>query len=228
MRKSLWEPSPLRAGSGPTCLLPYRGGPGELDLEASLDRLAPGRVMGRDDLWVRGRKQPALNLLVLLDTSLSISGEARIPAAVAGAVLAREAAMARLALIAFHSEAETVIRFGMRIRPLEAAQRVLRLKWGGPTDLGAALKAGAKLLRYGPPGFTHTVLISDGEHTSGPDPRNAARRFSGLHMILIGRRNLALARDLTRLGKGGLRQAEGLKDLPGALMELLAGLARPV
>ena len=214
-----------RTGSG---VLPYQGGPGELALEASLERLAPGRMPKREDLLVYGRDESVLNLLVLLDTSLSLSGQAHIPAAVAGAVLARESAMARLALVAFHQEVETVFRFGQRVHPLEAAYRVLRLKWGGATDLHQALCAGRKIMKTRPPGITHTVLITDAERTAGPDPRTAAEQYKGLHVLLIGRRNLGLARELARLGGGGLKQAQGLGDLPQALMDLLAGLARPV
>ena len=228
LKRGLREPGPPGGGAGSTRPLPYKGGPGELDLEYTLERLRPGCAPRPEELWVQNKTWPVLNLLVLLDTSLSISGDARIPAAVAGAVLAREAALARLALVAFHSETETVVRFGQRIRPLEAAYQVLRLRWGGATDLHKALSAGRRELKNKPRGMTHTVLITDAERTAGPDPKTAAELYKGLHVILIGRRNLGLARELARLGRGSLKQADGLKDLPQALMDLLAGLARPV
>jgi len=174
---------------------------------------------------VRERVERGLTLVVLLDTSLSVAGPARAAVAVAGAVLARAAAMGRLALLAFHGEVEPLVRFGERVKPLSAAYRVLASPFGGSTDLAKALSEAARVQRGLAGAKAHTVLISDMEHTAGPDPVAAAARLKDPHLVLVGKRNQALAEKMARAGGGTCRLVERLADLPAALLGLLARLA---
>lgn len=205
---------------------PFLGGSEDLDLEATLERLLPGRPAAAEDIIVRRPRRPDLRLLVLLDTSLSLSGPGRVPAAVAGGALARLAASGGLALLAFGEEPRPVIGFGQRVPAWQAAWRVLTLPLGGVTDLAAALQRGLRELAGQRSREVHTVLISDVERTAGPDPRPLAARYRNLHVLLIGERNQSLARQLARLGKGRFVQALRLAKLPQALIMLLRALAQ--
>jgi Mg-chelatase subunit ChlD len=225
LRRQIKAASLPGAPWGRRVLTPYSGGRQPLALEATLERWIPGRPFSREDIRVWERHEPALNLLVLFDTSLSMSGPGRITAAVAAAILAREAALGKIALLAFHAEVDTVIRFGERIRPMEAAYRVLKLPMGGITDLDAVMKKGLRMLAGNPGHKTQTVLITDAERTAGPDPSEVASRYSGLNVVLIGGRNVESAKQLAHLGKGRFRQVESLTALPSVLFGLLVKLA---
>lgn len=215
----------LGAGrTGRPTLRPYSGGPEPLALEPTLERLLPDRPVERRDIIVYAQPDDRLNLVVLMDTSLSMTGPHRISAAVAGAALVKQAPPGRLALIGFHEQAQSVVRLGQRIKPLEAAHRLLALDQGGVTDLAEALRYGRETTAGGMTGPRETILISDCERTAGADPCPEAARSGRLHVVLIGQRNRPLARRLADLGSGSLTGVDGLEELPSALSELLRRL----
>lgn len=203
----------------------YQGGREPLALEAALERIWPGRPETFYDLPVLIREERGPGLVVMLDTSLSMAGSGRVAAAVAAAALCRLAAPGRLGLAGFGERARAVIPWGRRVRPLEAAYRVLGLALGGVTDLAAGLRQGLRLLAGAPRGAAG-VLITDAERTAGADPRPLAGRFARLHVVLLGGRNLDLGRDLARRGGGRLLRVDSLAQLPGALGRLVRGLER--
>jgi len=201
-----------------------------LDLEATLERILPAlgtagsveeQPLRPEDILVRFRPDPAMRLLVMLDTSLSMSGLNRAVSAVIGAVLARQSPSGGLALIVFHSEPNMLIRFGERVKPLEAAYRVLASPVGGITNISAALKHGASVLAGCRTRSAHAVLTTDGENTAGPDPCDEAKKFRRLHVVLVGLRNTTSSRELARLGRGLWRQVDRLDATPPILLRLL-------
>ena len=121
-----------------------------LDLDATIERIMPGlrhlRLTGEED-WIRQediivqyRPEPAVRLLVMLDTSLSMSGPYGTSAALIGSILAKHSPSGGLALVVFHSESKLLIRFGERLKPMEAAYRVLMSPLGGVTNIAGALR----------------------------------------------------------------------------------------
>lgn len=207
----------------------------ELALEATLERIiefglpndsSQGLQFQREDIMVQYTREPALRLLVMLDASLSMSGPYRAVAALTGAVLARQAPSGALALVAFHSEPRLVIGFGDRVKPLEAAYRVLRCPLGGITNISAALEHGLRMMAATNNRTAHAVLITDGERTAGPDPCSAAKRFKKLHVVLVGQRNTASTKEMARLGKGLWRQVDRPESVPNALLSLMRRLRR--
>lgn len=206
-------------------VIAYRGGREPLAVEAALERFWPDRPETFYDLPVLMREERGPGLVVMLDTSLSMAGPGRVAAAVAAAALCRLAAPGRLGLAGFGERARTVIAWGRRVRPLEAAYRVLGLALGGVTDLAAGLHQGLRLLAGAPRGAAG-VLVTDAERTAGADPRALAGRFSRLHVVLLGGRNLELGRELARRGRGRLLRVESLAELPGVLGRLVRDLER--
>ncbi|MFH1057179.1 MAG: VWA domain-containing protein [Pseudomonadota bacterium] len=226
VRRGLMQAS-VGAGRARERVAAYRGGREPLALEAALERIWPERPETFYDLPVVIREERGPGLVVMLDTSLSMAGPGRVAAAVAAAALCRLAAPGRLGLAGFGERARTVIAWGRRVRPLEAAYRVLGLALGGVTDLAAGLRQGHRLMAGAPPGAA-AVLITDAERTAGADPRALAGRFARLHVVLLGGRNLGLGRDLARRGGGRLLRVDSLAQLPGALGRLVRDLERGI
>ncbi len=224
VRRGAWRAA-AGAGRARERVIAYRGGREPLALDEALERFWPGHPENEGELPVVAREERDLRLVVMLDTSLSMAGPARVAAAVAAAALVRLAGPGRLGLVGFGETARVVIAPGRRVRPLEAAYRVLGLPMGGVTDLEAGLRLGLKLSR-GAGGRTQAVLVSDAERTAGSDPRHLAGAFGRLHLVLVGGRNLALGRELAQRGRGRLRVVEGLAGLPATLARLVADLER--
>ena len=224
VRRGAWRAT-AGAGRARERVTTYAGGRQPLALEPALERAWPGRPETLVDPPVLERLERGPGLVVMLDTSLSMAGPARVAAAVAAAALARLAGPGRLGLVGFGETARVVIAPGRWVRPLEAAYRVLALPMGGVTDLAAGLKLGLGLVRA-VGRDVQAVLVSDGERTAGADPRALAGAFGRLHVVLVGGRNLALGRELARRGGGRLRVVEGLAGLAPALARLVAELER--
>ncbi len=207
-----------------------------LDLDSTIERIMPGlrhlRLTGeenwirREDIIVQYRPEPAVRLLVMLDTSLSMSGPYGTSAALIGSILAKHSPSGGLALVVFHSESKLLIRFGERLKPMEAAYRVLMSPLGGVTNIAGALEYGLTLIAGSNHRPTQAILITDGERTAGIDPRSPAKRFRRLHVTLVGKRNLELTREIAHLGKGAFRQVDSLESVPQVLLWLMRRLYR--
>ena len=205
-----------------------------LDLEATLERIVPtlnlqgaslkGLCVGREDVVLQCRPESTIRLLVMLDTSLSMSAPQRASAAVIAAVLARHSPSGGLAMVAFDSQSKLIIRFEERLKPLEAAYRTLVSPVGGVTDIAAALDYGLSVIAGSGGKPTHSILITDGERTAGPDPCDLAKKFRRLHVALVGKRNVELGREMARMGNGLFRHVESLNTVPQTLIGLMRRL----
>ena len=210
---------------------------GELDVEATLENLLGKPNPEPGDLIVQRRVDRRHQVVLMVDTSLSMAGEKMALAAVAAAVLALKLRTGDLAVVSFADGARVVSRFGEEVAPAELVRRMLAVPCGGGTDIAAALEAGhAELQRGRDPGRSG-LLVSDGVHTSGADPLPAAARFGPLHVLLM-EEQMAAARDpgapvttwiaprlqvgeaIARAADGGLVRVDGFPALPRRMLEV--------
>ena len=209
---------------------------GELDVEATLDNVL-GKPHPEPDDWIAQRRVDRRHQVVLMvDTSLSMAGEKMALAAVAAAVLALKLRPGDLAVVLFADGARVASRFGEELAPSELVLRMLSVPCGGGTDIAAALEAGHAELRRGRDPSRCGLLVSDGVCTSGADPLPAAARFGPLHVLLMEEQ--APARDpaapvttwiaprfrageaIARAADGGLVRVDGFAALPRRMLDV--------
>jgi len=209
---------------------------GELDIEATLENLLGKPHPEPGDLIVQRRVDRRHQVVLMIDTSLSMAGEKMALAAVAAAVLALKLRPGDLAVVLFADDARVVSRFGEEVAPAELVRRMLAVPCGGGTDIAAALRAGhAELQRGRDPGRSG-LLVSDGVFTSGADPLPAAARFGPLHVLLMEEQTAALdpgapvttwiaprlhvGEAIARAADGGLVRVDGFPALPRRMLEV--------
>ncbi len=208
---------------------------GELDVEATVENLLGKPHPEPGDLIVQRRVDRRHQVVLMVDTSLSMAGEKMALAAVAAAVLALKLRPGDLAVVLFADGARTVLRFGEEIEPAELVRRMLAVPCGGGTDIAAALRLGhAELQRGRDPGRCG-LLVSDGVYTCGADPLPAAARFGELHVLLmeeLERRDpdvpvttwisprLAVGEAIALAADGGLVRVDGFAALPRRMLEV--------
>ena len=221
---------------------------GELDVEATVENLLGKPHPEPGDLIVRRRVDRRHQVVLMVDTSLSMAGEKMALGAVAAAVLALKLRAGDLAVVLFADGARTVLRFGEEVEPAELVRRMLAVPCGGGTDIAAALRLGhAELQRGRDPGRCG-LLVSDGVYTSGADPLPAAARFGALHVLLMEERpavrpaggggaaaarsggpapattwispRLAVGEAVARAADGGLVRVDGFAALPRRMLEV--------
>lgn len=208
---------------------------GELDVEATLENLAGKPYPEPGDLIVRRRVDRRHQVVLMLDTSLSMAGEKMALAAVAAAVLALKLRAGDLALVLFADGARTVARFGEEVQAAELVRRMLAAPCGGGTDIAGALRLGhAELQRGRDPGRCG-LLVTDGVYTGGADPLSAAARFGPLHLLLMEEKErrdpsvpvttwisprLAVGERIAQVSGGGLVRVDGFPALPRRMLEV--------
>ena len=209
---------------------------GELDVEATLENLLGKPHPEPGDLIVQRRVDRRHQVVLMVDTSLSMAGEKMALAAVAAAVLALKLRPGDLAVVLFADGARAVSRFGEEVTPAELVRRMLAVPCGGGTDIAAALRLGHAELQRGRDPSRSGLLVSDGVYTSGADPLPAAARFGPLHVLLMEELTSAVdptapittwiaprlhvGEAIARAADGGLVRVDGFPALPRRMLEV--------
>ncbi len=157
---------------------------GDLDVESTLENVLGKPFAQPGDLIVQRREERRHQVVLMIDTSLSMAGEKMALAAVAAAVLALNLHPGDLSVVLFADEARVVARLGEDLPVAELVRRMLDTPCGGATNVAAALELGRVELERGRNPRRSAVLVSDGLYTAGADPRPAASRFRSLHVLL--------------------------------------------
>jgi Mg-chelatase subunit ChlD len=212
-------------GTGALESLPYRYASDDIDLDRTLEVLTERPVPEDTDIIVRERVRTRRAVALLVDVSGSMKGEKiRTMAATVGA-LAADLESEDLALVAFWRDAAL-------LKPLHTCRPstgllddLLRIPAKGLTNVHFALTVGLAELARSSARQRIALLLSDGVHNAGPDPRLVARRFPRLHVLLQtdGEHDAALAADLARLGHGRLSPVRDYRQVAPALNRLLCG-----
>jgi Mg-chelatase subunit ChlD len=208
-----------RRGAGELASMRYAGSSDEIDLDATLERLAANPVPDDDDIIVRDRLRTRRSVVLVVDVSGSMRGERiRTAAATVGALLP-ELAVDDLAVIAFWSDAAVPSQLGRPVQAGRLLDTLLRIPAKGLTNVAFPLELARRQLAGVPRRDARVVLLSDCVHNAGPDPRNAASRLPRLDVLVdvSGEHDTALGRALARLGRGRFRELHNHHDVPPAI-----------
>lgn len=204
---------------------------GELDLDASLDAGLLLDASNPQHLRLSTPEALRAEVVLIMDMSLSMTGENIALVAVAAAVLSFAIPSESLALVAFDSAATLLKPLGEVIPVREGVRRVLEVPARGYTHLEAGLRTGLDALRPAKGPQRNAVLLSDGIYNVGWDPTPLASLFPHLHVIQLGEgdaesRDKGLCRTLASLGRGRYDRAERYEDLPAVAWRLVRALFR--
>jgi magnesium chelatase subunit D len=215
---------------GPRRIRSVLRGTGDVDLDATLDRLAGQWPPPAEDLVTRSWQAHHRSVCLLVDSSGSMSGLALAMAAVATAsVLLAGDGRLDAGAMAFAGSVTVLQPPGARQPPEQVVGRLLGLRGHGLTDVAAALRAAAAGLAGVAAGERSVILLSDCVSTTGADPADALAgidRLDVLYPMPAGREpepgSVATAERLARLGGGTCRPVRSLSDIPATLTLLLA------
>ena len=204
---------------------PFRG---ELDDEATLENII-GKAHPDPEDWITARRETRRKQVVLMmDTSLSMSGKNLALAAVAAAVLAFSVRSEDLAVVAFESTARALTHLGERDVAARVVEEILSQSARGFTNIEDGLAVGRGELARGDNPRKVGLLITDGVYTAGGDPIGEAALFPQLFVLLTEDYVMdeELCARMARLGKGALVRVRGYEDLPDKMMQVVTKLLR--
>jgi Mg-chelatase subunit ChlD len=219
---------PLRLPTRPVLEVLREPYGGELDVEATLDNVLGKAFPEPGDWMVQRREERRQQVVMMVDTSLSMSGENMAMAAVAAAVLALRVRAEDLCVVVFDDVAEAVTRLGESDAPEEVVRRMLCQPVGGYTNLEAALELGAAELERGRNPRRSALLVTDGVATAGHDPLPMAHRFPRLHVLLTEdyKMDPELCRRMADAGRGKVFPVGDFSQLPARMLDVAERVLR--
>ncbi len=197
---------------------------GELALAETLERPRPWRS---SDLRVVRSEPRDVDVVAILDMSLSMTGEKIALVAVAAAILRLK--LDRVGVVAFDTDARTLVPVGSAIGVREIVRRVLLVPALGYTHVAAGLEEGLEQLRRSGRRERMGILFSDGVSNVGADPVAVAARFRTLHVVQLGRdlpQGGGACRAMASAGSGRRFHAPTYVALPQVVTELVRELFR--
>jgi len=204
---------------------PFRG---ELDDEETLENILGKEFPDPDDWITARREEQRTDIVLMMDTSLSMSGKSLALAAVAAAVLAFSIRSEDLSVVAFESTAKALTHLGERDASARVVEEILSQPARGFTNIEDALAVGRRELARGGNPRKAGLLITDGVFTAGGDPTAEAALFPQLFVLLT--EDYVMDEDLcarlARLGRGSLVRVRGYADLPRTMLDVATRLFR--
>jgi Mg-chelatase subunit ChlD len=212
-------------GSGKIASVPYGYRSDDIDLDRTIEVLSEHPIPEDTDIVVRERMRPKRSVVLIVDVSGSMRGEKiRTTAAAVGALCTDLGENGdQLAIVAFWSDAAVLKSLQSQATSTAMLDRLLRIPAKGLTNVQFGLTvARAELSRSAAPRRT-AILLSDAVHNAGPDPRQIARQFPELHVLLQtdGEHDIPLGRDIARLGHGRFALVPTHRDVAPALNRML-------
>jgi len=201
----------------------YRFGQEEIDLDSTFEQILGKKKYQPEDIIIEKREKKNVSCALMVDTSLSMTGEKLAVAAVGAAVLAIKLKADHYALITFGSEATLLKSMDQRKDMDLVISDVIETPAWGYTNMEFGLEIGLKELNKARTKDRFGVLITDGNCTTGYDPWKVAAKYPKLHVIMTRSResNRKLCQELARLGKGKMYEVEDYNEIPRVLYNLL-------
>jgi len=222
LRRAARLVGPMRAATRPVSEAmrePYQG---ELDIERTLENITGKEFPDAGDWVVTRRQERRQEVVLMMDTSLSMSGEKMALAAVATAVLALKMQGRDLAVVTFDDKARAISRLGVDDSPEEVVKLMLEQPVRGYTNIAAALEVGASELERGRNPRRAGLIITDGVYTVGQDPVPLAARFPRLFVLLTEdyKMNPGLCRSMADQARGDVFPVKSFQELPRRMLDV--------
>lgn len=191
---------------------------GEIALEDSLE-LDPTLATILTEEKVHRRAE----VIVCLDTSLSMTGKKLALLGVSIAVLALQLESEDLSVIPFATEAE-VLKTLNTVKSVDIiVEKFLDSQTKGLTNIEDALKKALVQQKRGKHTRRTTILMTDGKFTAGGRPEYLASQFQRLHVVQTGSpwASERFCRNLAKRGSGNFLHINDFEELPKALYNLV-------
>jgi len=195
----------------------------EFDLETSLEEDPTLQT-----LMVERREPRRAEVIICIDTSLSMTGRKLALTAVALAVLALQLEPEDYAVIAFESDGNLVKPLGQRRHLDQVLEKFMEVPARGLTNIEAGLLMAEKQAKTGKLPKKAVILMTDGRYTAGKNPDYIVPRLPRLHVVQTGNpwSSPRFCRSLAQQGRGKFVRVAQLEHLPKALYALVNGIIR--
>jgi Mg-chelatase subunit ChlD len=201
---------------------------GELDVEETLENILGKDIPDPRDIILETKEGRRINIALMMDTSLSMTGRKLAWAGLSAAVLAKKLKLKDMALILFESSASVIKHIEKADSIERLVGRILNAPATGFTNIEDALKKGLYQLSIGTKPEKVGILITDGKYTEGGYPLPWAAKFRKLYVLKTEDYNVDedLCRKMASQGGGKTFSVTRYEDLPHRLHGILNEILR--
>ena len=207
----------------------YRmGEDAEIDVDATLDMLMEKGGASTYDLIVERREPRELSVVMMLDASLSMTGDKLAMATAAIAVLAFRLKTVDYILITFNDRPSVLKRVNQAKNLDDLIADLLEARAGGYTNIEGALVKGREELALSKTRNQVGILITDGNFTVGADPSDAASSYRRLFVIMTESHDCqpGVCQDIAAKGGGHMYPVATFDEIPRVLYRVLRSVSQ--
>jgi Mg-chelatase subunit ChlD len=200
----------------------------EIDVESTLDSLVEREHLSPSDIIVERREPRQLSVAMILDASLSMTGDKLAMATAAIAVLAFRLKTVDYLLITFNDR-PTVLKRINQTRSLDSlVSDLLDAHAGGYTNIEGALRKGRDELSISKTKNRVGILITDGNYTVGANPVDVASTYRRLFVIMTESHDCqpGICEDIAKSGGGHMYEVSSFDEIPRVLYKVLRMVAQ--
>jgi MoxR-like ATPase len=203
---------------------PYTPGEtGDIEIEMTAEEMLGKTEVGTSDLIVESKVPRKMACVMMLDTSISMSGDKLGMATASLGALAFKLKSIEYGVITFDNAALLMKRLGQRIAIESLVGDLLDVTAVGLTNIEDGLRKGLNELTTSKAKDKVGVIITDGNYTAGKDPSEVAAEYPELFVIMVKSHDSKpqLCERMARLGKGKFVAVDTFEEIPRVLRNLL-------
>ncbi len=208
---------------------PFAPGEGaDIDFESTLENMA-GRSEPEDsDIVVERRVPKKMAVALMLDASLSMSGDKLAMATASIAVLAFRLKSVDYALVTFNDTPTVLKRADEDRKAQSLVSGLLDFNAVGYTNIEKALRKGVQELGRARADSRIGIIVTDGNYTVGADPAKVSASYDRLFVIMTDSHDcrLEVCEDMARSGRGKVYRIAGFEEMPRVLYRALRTVAQ--
>ncbi|HIH01878.1 TPA: AAA domain-containing protein, partial [Thermoplasmata archaeon] len=195
----------------------------EVDIESTIENIVDRMHIQPSDIIVEGREPRRISVALMLDASLSMSGDKLAMATAAIAVLALRLKMVDFLVITFNDRSKVVKRIDEDTDLDRLILSFLEFNASGYTNIEEALRSGSRELARSETSDQIGILITDGNYTVGRDPAGAASSFKKLFVIMTESHDcrLSVCESIASSGRGRVFPVSEFDEIPRTLYRVL-------
>lgn len=199
------------------------GDDAEIDVEATIEEMVERGHVPPDQIVVERREPRRLSVAMMLDASLSMTGDKLAMATAAIAVLAFRLKTVDYILITFNDRPSVLKRLDQAKNLDDMLCDLLEARAGGYTNIEGALRKGHEELLLSETRNKVGIVITDGNYTVGDNPAKAASSYRRLFVIMTESHDCqpVTCEDMAKSGGGHMYSVSSFDEIPRVLYTVL-------
>jgi len=207
---------------------PYAPGrTGEIDVEMTTEELLGKRDIDASDLIIESKVPKKAACVLMLDASLSMSGDKLALATASLGALAYKLKSVDYSVVVFDNIARVMKQVDQKVAVESLVGDLLDIHAMGLTNVEDSLKKGIQQLNHSTAKDKIGIIMTDGNYTAGKDPTHIAAQYPKLFVIMIKSHDSRpeLCERMAALGKGRFVAVDTFDEVPRVLRNILRDLA---